>query len=415
MYNFPLGFQLSAKPLSDKMEDWMIPYRNAEEARKAQEEALNLKKGNNKSTTTKEGVGVSAKAQSSQSSYKDPNLTTQAKKPQAASPAKTKDAATNFLDSYEQILRPIPKGTAPAIDVLANMAYPEDIDLSNNDPYKPNRDIAKEFIDKFKSQSLNTNRIDLGPAMALADAWMKGKSNLAGSYRPPESADSIVAKMMRIQEESQKNSDDSEIRNRDSQTRAVEKLFVEPRESIARMLGNMSSLDTKTQASLSSIAARLLNETSNNEAKFQTLLDMNANTNRVRSARDEADAKYRNDKLGLARERWYSGQSGQKKSEWIKQEREESKLLAGKLLDKDITNEKNWKSAERDWVQFTRNMADKLVREHDLVDEAGGDYHAANMRAYQMLRDNYDPDTQSFPYLPIVDGTWQKFRKLNKK
>ena len=415
MYNFPLGFQLSAKPLSDRMEEYMIPYANAEEARKAQQEALNLKKGNNKSTLTKEGVGVSGKSQSSQSSYKDPNLTTQAKKPKAASPAKTKDTASNFLDAYEKILHPIPKGTAPAIDVLANMSYPKDIDLSDNDPYRPNKEIATEFIDKYKPQALDTDRTDYSVLMALADGWMKGRTNLAGAYKPPESAYKVVTDAMTMRENSQKNSDDAEIRNRDSQTRAAEKLFVEPREAIARMLGNMSSLDTRTQASLASIAARLLNDTSNNEAKLQTLLDMNANNNRVRSARDAADAKYRNDKLGLARERWYSGQSGQKKSEWIKQEREESKQLAGKLLGQELTNEKNWKSAERDWMQFTRNMADKLVRDHDLVDEAGGDYHAATMRAYQMLRDNYDPETRSFPYLPIVDGTWRQFLKENEK
>jgi hypothetical protein len=410
---FPLGFQLSAKPLNDTMEAYMLPYKNPEEARKAEEAALNIKKSKNyQSSLTKEGVGASSNSSATKSTYKEPNLKTEAKKAKAATPAKTKDTATNFLDTYEKILHPIPKGTAPALDTLANMAYPDEVDLTNNDPYKPNRDIAEEFINKFKSQSLNTNRIDLGPAMALADGWMKGKTNLAGSYRPPESADSILAKMMRMQEESQKNSDESEIRNRDSQTRAVEKLFVEPREAIARMFGNMANLDTKSQTSIVSLAAKLLNDIQQSEARNQTLLDMNANTNRTRAAKDKSDAQLSAEKL---KQKWYLGQSGGKKSEWIKQEREESKQLAGKLLGQELTNEKNWKSAERDWMQFTRNMADKLVREHDLVDEAGGDYHAATMRAYQMLRDNYDPETRSFPYLPIVDGTWQRFRKMNEK
>lgn len=420
---FPLdedetGFQLSAKPLNWNTPVRITPYANLQEALKGQDEELrNYYKYNSKSSVKKEPSNASTKTTGSktanvQSSYKDPKLKTEAKKVKAATPTKTNDTATNFLDTYEKILHPVPKGTAPALDTLANMAYPEEVDLSNNDPYKPNRDIAEEFINKFKSQSLNTNRIDLGPAMALADAWMKGKSNLAGSYRPPETADSILMKMMKLQEDSQKNSDESEIRNRDSQTKAVKELFVKPRAEIARMLGNMSNLDTKTQASLATIAARLLNDTVNNEARNQTLLDMNINNNRTKAARDKSDAQLSAERI---KQKWYASQSGQKKAEWIKQEREESKLLASKLLREDIINEKNWKSQERNWIQFTRDLADKVVREHDLVEEFGGDYHAARMQAYQMLRDNYDPETDSFPYLPVVDGRWSAFIKLNPR
>jgi hypothetical protein len=412
MYNFPLGFQLSAKPLSERMEAYMIPYANAEEARKAQEEALNLKKGNNKSTLTKEGVGASSNSSATTSTYKDPKLKTEAKKQKAAIPAQTKDTATNFLDTYEKILHPIPKGTAPALDTLANMPYPDELDLSDNDPYRPNKELATEFIDKYKPQALDTDRTDYSVLMALADGWMKGRTNLAGAYKPPESAYKVVTDAMTMRENSQKNSDNSEIMSRDSETRAKEKLFVEPREAIARMVGNMANLDTKSQTSIVSLAAKLLNDVQKSEARNQTLLDMNANNNRTRAANDRSDAQLSAEKL---KQKWYSRQAGIKKSEWIKQEREESKMLASKLLGEDMTNEKNWKSAERSWHQFTRNLADKLVREHDLVEESGGDYHAAQMRAYQMLRDNYDPETDSFPYLPIVDGRWEAFRKLNPR
>jgi hypothetical protein len=387
------------------------PYKKPDEALKAENDAIKesgIVGPNSKSTITKNGIKASGNSNSSGngSAYKDPKIKDKAARSTPATPKNVASASDALsLDAK----------AGPAIDVLANMAFPEEVDLSDNDPYKLNKDIAKEYIDMYRDRVRTRDRTDLGPGMALTDFWTKGKSNLAGSYKAPESVDSIYKTMMMLLEQSQKNSDDGEIKKEREKTDSIYKLYVKPRETIASMIANLKGVDAKAQASIANAITKMQTDSSITNARLQTLLDMNGNSMRTRSANDSAQATYRSDKLGLDRDKYYSSAQSTKRVEWIKAEREESKMLASKLLGKDLNNDSKWKESEKSWHQMTRNMGDKVVRDHGLVEANNGDYHAAQMQAFQIMRDNYDPETDSFPHLPSVDNVWQKFRAANRK
>lgn len=107
-------------------------------------------------------------------------------------------------------------------------------------PERDNEKIADDFTEKYRDQIMNMNRVDLGPAMALADFWTGGKSKLAASYKAPKSVDEMYDNMMQLRQSSIKQRDDAELKQKDQQLDAYDKIFIRPRTNLIESLSRLN-------------------------------------------------------------------------------------------------------------------------------------------------------------------------------
>lgn len=263
----------SLKPKTPEKPPISQPYKNMKKADKSTQDssARASVSTSTKTNRPQEQIPIATLPGSNEINTQDPR-STQFREPTKQTP---EEGVIDFLN-----ISPLKK----IVEATMQKGPPLLANIGDKLPERQNEKIADEFTDKYRDTLMNMNRIDLGPAMALADFWTGGKSKLAASYKAPKSVDEMYDNMMQLRQASIKQRDDAELKQKDQQLDAYYKLFVEPRTDIIKAGAQIYQGAGKDISSLQRNINALMQSGQNTYAN--NISDLQSDVLRTRTARE---------------------------------------------------------------------------------------------------------------------------------
>lgn len=313
---------------------------------------------------------------------------------QAYDPNDREVAVDNFINN---------KNISSMLEGLIGGANIGDVNLTDNNPKRSNLEIADEFLFDTKDDENFTSRgdryrtrdrTDLSPAMALADFWTGGKSNLAAAYKAPQSADEVYEKMLALRGKETAARDKAELDKYSENVDAYKKLAVDPLTDVikahAQIYNSTGKNDAGTLRSMIQAVQSGNNKYSDNltEVLVKNLMD---STKRDIS---NASLRQRAEEVAARADR----ETGGKPQDFNKQiDNEITTYLAPVFLGKALPpNRELWSAKEQKAVGAISKFVDAVVVDLEL--DKRYPIQEARMRAIQSIN-------MAKPSAP--DGSWR--------
>jgi hypothetical protein len=276
----------------------------------------------------------------------------------------------------------------PAIDNLVKAVQkggPSPLaNISDKLPERENIAIADEFTNKIKDKALDLNRIDLGPAMALADFWTGGKSKLAASYKAPKSNDEILQDMMALRQAAIKERDDAELKQKDQQLDAYNKLFILPRQNMFDSISRIFQGAGKDINGLSRVINTAMQSGENTLSNNTTDLQLGLLRTRTQREQQIRDNQQRSDELAARINSHLGRQGGKAKRDYYE---ELDQTLAGVVAPKFTPKGQPLPSDRKEWSSKNSKALGAVQRFADfIISSRGYDVKKADIDELMQLR-----------------------------
>jgi hypothetical protein len=317
---------------------------------------------------------------------------------------------TSAIDEFTQ--NPVVDALSKAIDQHIDTS----VDLNDDDPERENITIANDFTrdgggdglftkaDKFRTR----NRSDLSPIMGLADYWTKGKSNLAGSYKPPESADAVFQAMMKVRGDTIKQRDDSELNRNNQKINAYDKLVLEPEskkyealsriyqstgKDISGMLKNINTTKQSGENNYASDIAKILG----------SINDRNGAGERAQAGIDQRAREF-NSKLSSEAVKSGRTEDFQKQQDDVL-ERNVLPKFTGRMVPR-----KEWNAKTQRAAASVVSFSDYVVA-HEGLEKSASSLQEARLKALNLIAQGHDGKDWTDPRLKAL---YDKFTRNNE-